>query len=191
MVAIVMLRLNSCKLHINLCRSNKLKLSQEVFEKFKRYSKITEYFGKISSANENYQLVRMNELTSVRVNASIENVPIDVDHQVDAVDAVDFRMIDIIPTSSDIVGEAPFIEKIILNGKYDKIDHYLDVSFGAGKSCPESSNFINMLSNEARPPFNDLHMDQCQYEAYFGALTKQLAIIQGPPGELTSFTSIL
>lgn len=59
------------------------------------------------------------------------------------------------------------------------------ISNGLPASNPESKNFpINILSEETWPTPEDLHMDQSQYDAYFAALTKQLAIIQGPPGKL-------
>lgn len=35
------------------------------------------------------------------------------------------------------------------------------------------------------PPCSDLNMDESQYEAFRAALTKQLAIIQGPPGKIS------
>lgn len=99
-----------------------LKMTQEVFEQFKQYDKINEYFGKLAlNANKNHQ----QPTTSARVNEiqSIANV------SMDALTDEDFRMMPIIPTTSEILNVAPFIEKNIVTGNNDNIEHYLDVQF--------------------------------------------------------------
>lgn len=57
------------------------------------------------------------------------------------------------------------------------------ISNGLPVSNPESKEFtVNVLNEEMWPTRNEMHMDESQHAAYFAALTKQLAIIQGPPG---------
>lgn len=48
---------------------------------------------------------------------------------------------------------------------------------------------VNVLSQQWPPP-EDLQFDESQYEAFRAALTKQMVVIQGPPGELIYVISI-
>lgn len=42
---------------------------------------------------------------------------------------------------------------------------------------------VEMLSNQEWPPREDFKLDESQYKAFRAALTKQLVVIQGPPGK--------
>lgn len=52
---------------------------------------------------------------------------------------------------------------------------------------------VEMLSDRPWPPREDFKLDESQYEAFRAALTKQMVVIQGPPGKLMStiFISLL
>lgn len=43
---------------------------------------------------------------------------------------------------------------------------------------------VDILNNQEWPPREDFKLDESQYEAFRAALTKQLAVIQGPPGNI-------
>lgn len=43
---------------------------------------------------------------------------------------------------------------------------------------------VDILNNQEWPPREDFKLDESQYEAFRAALTKQLAVIQGPPGKI-------
>lgn len=92
-------------------------ISQETIEAFKRYRKCKEYFDRLSGA------------TTATATASVPSgdvleLRMDVDDTID-----DFRMMSIFPNTSDILDDPPFIDKNIVKGAYDNVDHYLDVQF--------------------------------------------------------------
>lgn len=41
---------------------------------------------------------------------------------------------------------------------------------------------VTILRKQEWPPFTDFNLDESQFEAFRAALTKQLVVIQGPPG---------
>lgn len=43
---------------------------------------------------------------------------------------------------------------------------------------------VDILDDQQWPPREDFKFDESQYEAFRAALTKQLAVIQGPPGKI-------
>lgn len=43
---------------------------------------------------------------------------------------------------------------------------------------------VEVMSNKQWPPREDFNLDESQYEAFRAALTKQMVVIQGPPGKL-------
>lgn len=49
---------------------------------------------------------------------------------------------------------------------------------------------VEILQTDKWPPHTDFNLDETQYEAFRAALTKQIAVIQGPPGTSTLFHSL-
>lgn len=43
---------------------------------------------------------------------------------------------------------------------------------------------VEMLNNQQWPPREFFNLDEFQFEAFRAALTKQLVVIQGPPGKI-------
>lgn len=59
------------------------------------------------------------------------------------------------------------------------------ITNGLPESHPERKvSTVKLLSTEQWPPCTDFRLDESQFEAYRAALTKQMVIIQGPPGKI-------
>lgn len=59
------------------------------------------------------------------------------------------------------------------------------LSNGLPEMDPEGKiSVVKMLSNQEWPPRDDFKLDASQYEAFRAALTKQMVVIQGPPGKM-------
>lgn len=76
------------------------------------------------------------------------------------------------------------VDKIISPPSYLSEDSCYIISNGLPNTDPEAKvSPVDMLS--ARwPPREDFNLDESQYEAFRAALTKQMVVIQGPPGKL-------
>lgn len=58
-----------------------------------------------------------------------------------------------------------------------------EISNGLPESDPEAETFsVDVLNKDEWPPREEFHLDESQYEAFRAALTKQMVVIQGPPG---------
>lgn len=73
------------------------------------------------------------------------------------------------------------VNKEILPPSYVSDDTVFNIPNGLtdedAKICP-----VQILNNREWPPHSDFNMDESQFEAFRAALTKQMVIIQGPPG---------
>lgn len=59
------------------------------------------------------------------------------------------------------------------------------ISNGLPHTDPDSKmSLVEIMSNKQWPPREDFNLDESQYEAFRAALTKQMVVIQGPPGKL-------
>lgn len=59
------------------------------------------------------------------------------------------------------------------------------ISNGLPDTDPETkTSLVEIMSNQPWPPREDFNLDESQYEAFRAALTKQMVVIQGPPGKL-------
>jgi hypothetical protein len=58
-------------------------------------------------------------------------------------------------------------------GEDDEVENMTDVLEARG---------VDVMSGEGWPTFTDLRLDDSQYTALHLALTRELAVIQGPPG---------
>lgn len=86
------------------------------------------------------------------------------------------------PLEKYIVG----VDKNITPPSYLTKTSTYKISNGLRKSDPDAKNsLVKMLSDHEWPPREDFNLDESQYDAFRAALTKQMAVIQGPPGELS------
>lgn len=75
------------------------------------------------------------------------------------------------------------VEKTISPPSYLTSDSVYLISNGLPETDPETKLLpIDMLSNREWPPRQDFRLDESQYDAFRAALTKQMVVIQGPPG---------
>lgn len=59
------------------------------------------------------------------------------------------------------------------------------ISNGLLDSDPDVKwSLVDMMSDQQWPPREDFKLDESQFEAFRAALTKQIVVIQGPPGKL-------
>lgn len=65
---------------------------------------------------------------------------------------------------------------------YLQIRDVYDLSFIAEPDCKDGVMQVHTLKEEAWPKMEELGLDESQMKAFQLALTKELAIIQGPPG---------
>lgn len=77
------------------------------------------------------------------------------------------------------------VDKDISPPSYLTNDSIYTISNGLPHDDPEAKiSPVEMLSNQQWPPREDFKLDESQYEAFRAALTKQMVVIQGPPGKL-------
>ena len=77
------------------------------------------------------------------------------------------------------------VDKDISPPSYLTEDSVFLISNGLPESDPNRKILpVEMLSNQEWPPREDFHLDESQFEAFRAALTKQMVVIQGPPGKL-------
>lgn len=89
------------------------------------------------------------------------------------------------------VGNFP-LEKYIVNvdkdispPSYLTNESVYTISNGIPESDPASKmHVVKMVNEHEWPPREDLNLDEAQYDAFRAALTKQMVVIQGPPGKL-------
>lgn len=59
------------------------------------------------------------------------------------------------------------------------------ISNGLPDSDPAAlKSSVKVLSKQEWPPCEDFKLDESQFEAFRAALTKQMVVIQGPPGKI-------
>lgn len=84
------------------------------------------------------------------------------------------------------------LEKYIVNvNKQISPPSYLDdhsvylLNNGVAETDPEhKKSVVRMLGDHEWPPREDFKLDESQYQAFRAALTKQMVVIQGPPGKI-------
>lgn len=77
------------------------------------------------------------------------------------------------------------VNKAILPPTYLTANSVYLLSNGLPETDPERKvSAVEMLSNQEWPPQDDFKLDTSQYEAFRAALTKQMVVIQGPPGKI-------
>lgn len=89
------------------------------------------------------------------------------------------------------VGNFP-LEKYIVNVDKDILPpSYLsdDCTYNISNGLPESEaeaeiSTVKIFSDKEWPACENFNLDESQYDAFRAALTKQLVVIQGPPGTL-------
>ena len=63
-------------------------------------------------------------------------------------------------------------------------DSIYSISNGLPHTDPEAKvSRVDILDKQQWPPHEDFNLDESQYEAFRAALTKQMVVIQGPPGK--------
>lgn len=78
------------------------------------------------------------------------------------------------------------VEKVISAPSYLPMNKTYRLSNGLAATDPAAkSSLVKMLSEQEWPPCTDFKLDESQFEAFRAALTKQMVIIQGPPGKFT------
>lgn len=76
------------------------------------------------------------------------------------------------------------VEKNILPPSYLDNDSVYLISNGLPNTDSEAKMFpVDMLSSQQWPPREDFRLDESQFAAFRAALTKQMVVIQGPPGK--------
>lgn len=77
------------------------------------------------------------------------------------------------------------VNKDILPPTYLTNDSVYVISNGLPETNPERKiSLVEIMSNQQWPPREDFNLDESQYAAFRAALTKQMVVIQGPPGKL-------
>lgn len=75
------------------------------------------------------------------------------------------------------------VKKDISPPSYLTNDTVYRISNGFPDGDPQAKmSTVQILSNLEWPPSDDFNLDESQFEAFRAALTKQMVIIQGPPG---------
>lgn len=75
------------------------------------------------------------------------------------------------------------VNRYILPPKYLPYNAVYEISNG----LPDIENrmlSVEVLDEQQWPPREDFNLDESQFEAFRAALTKQLVVIQGPPGKI-------
>lgn len=76
------------------------------------------------------------------------------------------------------------MNKAITPPSYLAPDSVYLLSNGLPDTHPDAKmSAVEMLSDQEWPPREDFKLDESQYEAFRAALSKQLVVIQGPPGK--------
>lgn len=76
------------------------------------------------------------------------------------------------------------VDKNILSPSYLTEASTFKISNGLPKKHPDAKLLsVKMLGDQQWPPRDDFRLDESQYAAFRAALTKQMVIIQGPPGK--------
>lgn len=76
------------------------------------------------------------------------------------------------------------VDKDISAPSYLTEDSVFLISNGLPESDPNRKIIpVDMLSHQEWPPREDFHLDESQFTAFRAALTKQMVVIQGPPGK--------
>lgn len=76
------------------------------------------------------------------------------------------------------------VDKIISPPTYLTDDSVYVIGNGLPEDDPKAKiSVVDMLGSRQWPPRDDFNFDESQYEAFRAALTKQMVIIQGPPGK--------
>lgn len=79
------------------------------------------------------------------------------------------------------------VDENILPPSYLNNDSVYLISNGLSETDPAIKiSPVEMLGNQQWPPREDFLLDESQYAAFRAALTKQMVVIQGPPGKLIS-----
>lgn len=87
------------------------------------------------------------------------------------------------PLEKYIVG----VNKEISPPQYLNQESLFIITNGKPESDPQRINsFVDIMSNHQWPPREDFALDESQYAAFRAALTKQMVVIQGPPGKLSA-----
>lgn len=80
------------------------------------------------------------------------------------------------------------VDKDILPPSYLSPASVYVISNGLPETDPEAKmSLVEPMSNQEWPPRADFNLDESQYDAFRAALTKQMVVIQGPPGDLNFF----
>lgn len=76
------------------------------------------------------------------------------------------------------------VDKDIAPPSYLSKDSEYVISNGLPETDPDAKmSLVEVMHNQRWPPREDFNLDESQYAAFRAALTKQMVVIQGPPGE--------
>lgn len=76
------------------------------------------------------------------------------------------------------------VDKDIAPPSYLSNDSEYVISNGLPETDPDAKmSLVEVMHNQRWPPREDFNLDESQYAAFRAALTKQMVVIQGPPGE--------
>ena len=77
------------------------------------------------------------------------------------------------------------VDKEISPPKHLNNGSYYVMSNGLPEADPEAKVMaVDLLGKQQWPAREDFNLDESQYAAFRAALTKQMVVIQGPPGKL-------
>lgn len=77
------------------------------------------------------------------------------------------------------------VDKNISPPTYLTEDSVYVISNGLGEADPKAKiSIVEVLSKQQWPPCTDFNLDESQFDAFRAALTKQMVVIQGPPGKI-------
>lgn len=76
------------------------------------------------------------------------------------------------------------VDKDITPPSYLTNDSAYVISNGLPETDPEAKmSLVEVMNDREWPPRADFNLDESQYDAFRAALTKQMVVIQGPPGK--------
>lgn len=76
------------------------------------------------------------------------------------------------------------VNKVISPPSYLNNQSVYVLSNGLPQTDPDAKiSVVEVLSDHEWPPRDDFKLDESQFAAYRAALTKQMVVIQGPPGK--------